>query len=775
MYANIPTADAVEPTDRPASRIENVSRRAMLGGLAAAGGLVLSAPVLSRRALAAYATGAGDMPHGTRNDPRLFVSITPDGIVTIVAHRAEMGTGVRTSLPMIVADEMEADWARVRITQAPGDEAKYGNQDTDGSRSVRHYLQPMREVGAAACAMLETAAARRWGVPVGEVRAVNHEVVHEASSRRAGFGELAAEAAAVPVPEAASLRLKNPRDFRYIGTGRIGMTDLHNITTGRAGYGIDVRLPGMKYAVIARPPVVGGKLVSFDPADALAVPGVERVLEVQGWPWPSKFLPLGGVAIVARNTGAAIKGRDALKVTWDHGANANYDSVAYRAELEAAARAPGKVVRNTGDADAALKGAARVITGEYYQPHFAHASMEPPVAAARFEGGKLEVWAPVQSPGGTRDDLAKTFGIPVEDVTVNVTLLGGGFGRKSKCDFAIEAAWLSRELGAPVKVQWTREDDIRHDFYHTVSAERVEAGLDAKGKVVAWRHRSVAPSIGSTFAAEAKHQMPFELGMGLVDLPFDIANVRCENPEAAAHTRIGWFRAVSNIPHAFAVQSMVAEIAHATGRDQKEVLLELIGPARIVDLSGSVEKMWNYGEPIESYPIDAGRLRRVVELAAEKAGWGRTLPPGHGLGIAAHRSFVSYVATVVEVVVDAKGVLSVPRVDMAIDCGTFVNPERIASQMEGAAVMGLSIAKHGEITFKDGRVQQSNFDDYPVLRIDESPVVTHTHIVPAAADTPPSGVGEPGISPVAPALCNAIFAATGKRIRSLPIGRQLEA
>lgn len=755
--------------------IENVSRRALLGGLAAAGGLVLAAPILSRRALAAYATGAGAMPHGTVNDPRVFVSVAPDGIVTIIAHRAEMGTGVRTSLPMIVADEMEADWARVRIQQAPGDEAKYGNQDTDGSRSTRHYLVPMREVGAAARAMLEGAAARRWGVAVTEVKAANHEVVHAASNRRLGYGDLAADAAAQPVPAGDALRLKDPRDFRYIGKGRVGMTDLRDITTGAAGYGIDVRLPGMRYAVIARPPVVGGKLVSFDPADALAVPGVEQVLEVQGWPWPSKFQPLGGVAIIARNTGAAIKGRDALKVVWDHGANANYDSVQYRTDLEAAARAPGKVVRNTGDTEAALKGAAKVITGEYYLPHLAHVSMEPPVATARFDDGKLEVWAPVQSPGGTREDLAKTFGLPAEAVTVTPTLLGGGFGRKSKCDFAIEAALLARAVGAPVKVQWTREDDIRHDFFHTVSAERVEAGLSADGKVVAWRHRSVAPTIGSTFAADAKNALAFELGMGLVDLPFDIANVRCENPEAAAHARIGWFRAVSNIPHAFAVQSMVAEIAAATGRDQKEVLLELIGPARIVDLSASVEKLWNYGEPIESYPIDAGRLRRVVELAAEKAGWGRAVPPGHGLGIAVHRSFVSYVATVVEAAVDGKGKLTIPRVDTAIDCGTFVNPERIQSQMEGAAVMGLSLAKHGAITFKDGRVQQSNFDDYPVARIDESPLITNVHIMPAASDVPPSGVGEPGVPPFAPALCNAIFAATGKRIRSLPIGRQLEA
>ncbi len=753
--------------------VENVSRRGLLKGVTAAGGLVLAASVLPRRAMAAYSTGAGAMPHGVVTDPRVFVSVAPDGIVTIVAHRSEMGTGVRTGLPMIVADEMGADWSKVRIVQAPGDEAKYGNQDTDGSRSTRHYLIPMREVGASARTMLETAAAQRWKVPVSEVKTGVHEVVHDGSGRRLGFGELAGDAAALPVPAADSLRLKDPKDFRYIGKGTVSITDLHDITTGSATYGADVRLPGMKYVAIARPPVVGGKMVSFDPADAMQVPGVEKVMAVRGWPWPSKFQPLGGVAVVARNTGAAIKGRNALKITWDDGANAKYDSVAYRKELEAAVRAPGLVVRNDGDAEAALKGADKVVVGEYYLPHIAHASMEPPVATAHWTDGKIVAWAPVQSPGGTREDLAKTLDISADNVTVHPTLLGGGFGRKSKCDYVLEAALLSRELNAPVRVQWTREDDLHHDFLHTVSAERIEAGLDKSGKVVAWRHRSAAPSIGSTFAPDTKHQIPVELGMGLIDLPFDIKNVRCENPEAAAHTRIGWFRSVSNIPHGFAVQSMVAEIAQATGRDPKDVLLELIGPARIVPFSASVEKPWNYGEPVDSYPIDAGRLRRVVELVAEKAGWGRKLPEGHGLGIAAHRSFVSYIATVVEVAVDKKGVLTVPRVDTAIDCGTHVNPERIASQIEGAAVMGLSLAKLGEVSFKDGRVQQSNYDDYPVVRIDEAPRVTNTYIVPAALGTPPSGVGEPGVPPFAPALCNAIFAATGKRIRSLPIRDQL--
>ena len=760
---------SIQPT-----RIENVSRRSIVKALGIAGGFVLAAPIMSRPAFAAYQTGADKMPHGVVVDPRVFVAIAPDGAVTIVAHRSEMGTGVRTSLPLIVAEEMNADWSRVRVQQAHGDEVKYGNQDTDGSRSTRHYLIPMRQIGASARTMLEQAAAKRWGVSPAEVKAVNHEVVHDASGRKLGFGELAADAAKEPVPALDSLKLKDPRTFRYLGKGEIGIVDLHDITTGKAGYGGDVRLPGMKYAVIARPPVTGGKLVSFDSANAMKVSGVEKVMEIKGWPWPSKFQPLGGVAVIARNTGAAIKGRDALKITWDDGANGKYDSVAYRAELEEAARKPGLVVRKEGDVDAALKSADKVIVGEYYLPHLAHVSMEPPVAVADVKGDRAEIWAPVQSPGGTREDVAKTLGIPEDNVTVNVTLLGGGFGRKSKCDFALEAALLSKELGAPVKVQWTREDDVQHDFLHTVSVERIEAGLDKNGKVIAWRHRSVAPTIASTFAAGAVHQAAFELGMGLIDNPFEIANLQCENPEAAAHTRIGWFRSVSNIPRAFAVQSMVGELAHATGRDQKEMLLDLIGSPRIVDLS-SVKDPWNYGEPYSSYPIDTARLRKVVELVADKGEWGRSVPKGHGLGIAVHRSFVSYIATIVEVAVDEKGKLTVPRVDTAIDCGTYVNPERIQSQIEGAAIMGLSLAKHGEITFKDGKVQQKNFDDFRVIRIDEAPLVTNVYIVPPGPDTPPSGAGEPGLPPFAPALINAIFAATGKRIRALPIGKQLEA
>jgi len=468
--------------------IVNVSRRGLLKGVAATGGLVLAAQFpTAKGALASYPTGAEGMPNGVVNNPKVFISIGGDGTVSIVAARAEMGNGAaRTALPMMVADELDADWARVRVVQSPGDERTYGNQDTDGSRSVRHWIQPMRHCGAAARLMLEQAAAATWKVDIGEVQAQLHEVVHKPTNRKLGYGQLAAAAAGLPVPSADKVKLKDASAFRYIGKGNVRIADIVDITTGKAIYGQDVMVPGMKYAVIARPPVVGGKVASVDSSAAMKVPGVEKIVTLPGTPVPYKFGQLGGVAVIAKNTWAAIKGREALKITWDNGPNATHDSKAYRAQLEAAVKKPGKVERNVGDADKALASAAKVITAEYYAPHLHHATMEPPAAVARMSHGKWEVWAPVQSPGQARDDIAAAIGVAPAEMTMQPTLLGGGFGRKSKCDFAIEAALLSKDLGGtPVKVVWTREDDVRHGFYHTVTAERFEAGLDASNKVIA--------------------------------------------------------------------------------------------------------------------------------------------------------------------------------------------------------------------------------------------------------------------------------------------------
>jgi isoquinoline 1-oxidoreductase beta subunit len=771
MNASLDRDDAMTPLV-----IANVSRRAFLQGASALGGLVLALGYTAAlRAEDPPKYGADAMPHGWVDNPLVFVSIAEDGTVSIVCHRSEMGQGVRTSMPLIVADELEADWARVRVVQAPGDEVRYGNQDTDGSRSTRHFFTPMRRCGAAARQMLEAAAAARWQVPVAEVRAKNHEVVHGATGRRLGYGELAKAAAGMPLPAPDAIRLKDPAEFRYIGTGKPELVDAQGIAAGTAQYAIDTRLPGMLHAVIARPQVAGGKVVSFDAADALKVPGVVRVVEIEPTPAPPYFNPLGGVAVIASNTWAAIQGRSALKIVWDDGPNAGYDSAAYRATLEEAARKPARVVRDDGDFTAAAAAAAKRITAEYYLPHLAHASMEPPAACVRIDQGKCEVWGGFQSPQSARDLIAQRLGMPAEDVTVHVTLLGGAFGRKSKCDFGIEAAVLSKAMGGkPVQVLWTRDDDLRNDYFHTVSVEHLEAGLGADGRPVAWLHRSVAPTIDSTFDAAARQQASWELGMGVIDVPFAIPNIRIENPEAVAHTRIGWFRSVSNIPHSFAVQSFVAELAAAAGRDAKDYLLEVIGPARVV-APGMLRDTFNYGESPERYPVDTGRLRRVVELAAQQAGWGRALPKGSGLGIAAHYSFVSYVAAVVEVAVDADGAVTIPRVDMAIDCGATINPDRVRSQLEGACVMGIGAAMTGAITFKAGRAEQENFHQYEVTRIHQAPREIRVHIVPGDYGKPLGGVGEPGLPPILPALCNAIFAATGKRIRQLPIGDQLRA
>ncbi|HEY7638599.1 MAG TPA: xanthine dehydrogenase family protein molybdopterin-binding subunit [Steroidobacteraceae bacterium] len=749
-----------------------VDRRTFLAGLS---GLVLVASG-SRIVKAADAPkyGADGMDHGWRDDPLTFVAIGEDGIVTVVVHRSEMGQGIRTGLPLVIADELEADWSRVRVTQAPGDEEKFGNQDTDGSRSMRHHFDPMRRVGAAARTMLEAAAAAAWNVPVTTVRAVNHEVVHEQSGRRLGYGALAKAAAKLPVPARDSLRLKDPAKFRYLGKESIPLLDGDDISHGRAQYGIDTRLDGMLYAVVARTPVFGGKIAKFDAAAAEKIPGVVKVIEIPGTPGPALFAPLNGVAIVAEDTWIAMKARQALQIEWNDGPHGTYDSAAYRTELEAAARKPGKVLRETGDVDGAMAKAARKVEGEYYLPHIAHATMEPPSAAARIVDGQCEVWAPTQAPQATRELVAKRLGLPFEKVTVHVTLLGGGFGRKSKPDFAAEAAFLSQQLGGrPVKVVWTRDDDLHHDYYHTVSVERLQAGLDAQGKPTAWLHRSVAPTIVSTFAPDPQHEAPFEQGMGLINVPFNVPNIRIENPAAAAHTRIGWFRSVSNVPHAFAVQSFVAELAAAAGRDHRDYLLDLIGPARRID-PAALKDSWNHGESPMRYPVDTGRLRRVIETVTREAGWGRKLPQGQGLGLAAHYSFVSYVAAVVAVEVNAQGQLTIPRIDIAFDCGPAVYPDRVRSQLEGAAIMGVSLATLGEITFKNGRAQQDNFHMYQVTRMAEAPREIRVHLLPAADwSMPLGGVGEPGVPPIAPALCNAIFAATGKRIRQLPIANQL--
>jgi isoquinoline 1-oxidoreductase subunit beta len=746
------------------SEIENVSRRRFLtGGMIAAGALVLGVRYYGKL------SWGDQLPHDTNADhatlhPNVYLGIEPDGTVWIVASRSEMGTTSRTTLPLVVADELDADWKRVKIEQAIGDK-RYGDQNTDGSHSIRSFYDAMREAGASGRFMLIQAAAKEWSVPATECETDLHAVVHRATNRRAGYGDLSTAAAKLPVPKREELKLKPKSAWRYVGKGQVSY-DLEALVTGKAIYGMDARVDGMMYASVEHPPVLGGKVKSYDDKEALKVTGVRQTVQIDPFQQAPAFQPLGGIAVIADNTWAAFQGRKKLNISWDNGPNETYNSDAYKNELRATSHNPCKVVRSIGDADAAFAKGGKIHEADYYVPLLAHASMEPMVALAEFKDGKATLWAPTQNPQAVQDIVSKELGIAKEDVICHVTLLGGGFGRKSKPDYVAEAAVLSKKTGRPVKVVWTREDDIKFDYYNAVASMYMKASLGANGKPTAWLQRSVFPPIPSIFDVNTVYGDPAHLQQGWTDIPYDLPNLRIENGPAKAHVRIGWLRSVANVYHAFAIQCFTDELAHAAGRDPLDYLLDLIGNPRTIDFKG-VEYP-NYGASMEAYPWETGRLRRVTEVVAEKSGWGkRKHGKGTGVGIAAHRSFLTYVATVVEVEVNDQGEVRIPRVDTVLDAGLVVNPEATRAQFEGAAVFGASIVRSGEITATKGAIDQSNFQDYPVARIGEAPYQTNVYIVDN--DAPPAGVGEPGVPPFVAAFCNAIFAATGKRVRDLPI------